>query len=159
MAKAFLICGKICCGKSTYACHLRDENKGILLSVDEIMLALFGPYSGDNHDLFIKKIQEYLLEKSVEIIQGGNNAILDWGFWAKDKRVQVKKFYQSRNIKYEFHFIDVNDEEWKARIAQRNNAVLSGKAAAYPVDENLAAKFEDLFEFPAEDEIDVWVHC
>ena len=109
--------------------------------------------------MFIKKIQEYLLEKSVEIIQGGNNAILDWGFWAKDKRVQVKKFYQSRNIKYEFHFIDVNDEEWKARIAQRNNAVLSGKAAAYPVDENLAAKFEDLFEFPAEDEIDVWVHC
>lgn len=159
MAKAFLICGKICCGKSTYAYHLRDENKGILLSVDELMLALFGPYSGDNHDLYTKKIQEYLLEKSVEIIQSGHHIILDWGFWTKDSRIQAKEFYQSWNVEYEFHFIDINDNEWKTRIAQRNHAVLAGKAAAYPVDENLAAKFEDLFELPSEDEIDVWVHC
>lgn len=159
MAKVFLICGKFCCGKSTYAEHLRDEHSGILLSVDEIMLALFGLYTGDNHDSYSEKIQKYLFDKSVEIIRGGNNVILDWGFWSRSKRVQAREFYKSRNIKYEFHYIDVSDEVWKARIAQRNNLVLIGKATAYLFDENLAAKFENLFELPTEDEIDVWVHC
>ncbi len=50
MAKVFLICGKICCGKSTYAKRLQAENNAVLLSVDEIMLAVFGLYAGEKHD-------------------------------------------------------------------------------------------------------------
>lgn len=51
MAKVFLICGKICSGKSTYAEQLRVKNKtAILLSVDEIMLSIFGQYIGERHD-------------------------------------------------------------------------------------------------------------
>lgn len=159
MAKVFLICGKICCGKSTYAGRLCAENNAILLSVDEIMLALFGPYTGDKHDKYTEKIQEYLFGKSVEIIRGGNNVILDWGFWTRSSRVQAREFYKSRKIDFEFHFVDVSDEVWKARIAQRNNSVLAEKAVAYLIDENLTAKFENLFELPNEDEIDVWIHC
>lgn len=159
MAKVFLICGKIGCGKSTYAGHLCAENNAILLSVDEIMLALFGPYAGDQHDTYTEKIQEYLFRKSVEIVQGGSSVILDWGFWTRSSRTQVREFYKSRNIDCEFHFMDVSDEVWKARITQRNNSVLAGKAVAYLIDENLMAKFKNLFELPVEDEIDVWVHC
>ncbi len=36
MAKIFLICGKICSGKSTYAEQMRIQNHAALLSVDEI---------------------------------------------------------------------------------------------------------------------------
>lgn len=36
MAKIFLICGKICSGKSTYAERIRMKNHAVLLSVDEI---------------------------------------------------------------------------------------------------------------------------
>ena len=41
MAKVFLICGKICSGKSTYARKLMENRQAVLLSADEIMLALF----------------------------------------------------------------------------------------------------------------------
>lgn len=159
MAKAFLISGKICCGKSTYAERLRIENNAVLLSVDEIMLAVFGPYTGDKHDEYTEKIQKYLFEKSVEIINSGINVILDWGFWSKCKRTEAREFYTVRDIECEFYYIDISDKVWKERIEHRNELVLKGENAAYIIDSNLAAKFESLFEPPSEDEIDVWVHC
>ncbi len=159
MAKAFLICGKICCGKSIYAERLRVENKAVLLSVDEIMIAVFGSYVGDKHDEYTEKIQNYLFQKSVEIIKSGMNVILDWGFWSRCKRSTAREFYTVRGIECEFYYIDVSDEVWKERIAHRNELVLKGEKAAYIIDKNLMAKFVSLFEPPSEREIDIWVHC
>lgn len=159
MAKVILICGKICSGKSTYAERLRIDNKAVLLSVDEIMLALFGLYAGNKHDEYTEKIQSYLFEKSVDIIQSGINVILDWGFWSESSRSAAKEFYTARDIESEIHYIDVSDEVWKERITHRNKLVSKEEQKAYIIDDNLAAKFGDLFEPPAEDEIDVWVHC
>lgn len=159
MAKAFLICGKICCGKSTYAKRLCAEYGAVLLSVDEIMLTVFGPYTGDKHDEYTERIQNYLFQKSVEIIRSGMNVILDWGFWSSRKRSAAKEFYTVRGIECEFHYMDIGDEVWKERIARRNELALRGEYMAYIVDENLAAKFESLFEPPSEREIEVWVRC
>lgn len=157
MAKAFLICGKICCGKSTYAERLRAENKAVLLSVDEIMLAVFGPYAGDKHDEYTEKIQNYFFQKSVEIIKSGMSVILDWGFWSRCKRLAAREFYTAQGIECEFYYIDISDEVWKERIARRNELVLKGENSAYLIDENLMEKFVGLFEPPAESEIDIWV--
>lgn len=159
MAKVFLICGKICSGKSTYAEQLRIEHKAVLLSVDEIMLSMFGLYAGDRHDEYAERTQKYLFEKSVEIIETSTNVILDWGFWTRDKRTWAKEFYESQRIEYEFHYIDISDETWRARLEHRNRAVSAGEVNAYLVDDNLAAKFEALFEEPDKEEIDVWVEC
>ena len=157
MAKVYLICGKLCSGKSTYAAELRRRNKAVLLSCDEIMLSLFDPYLGDQHDTIAGKTKKYLYEKSVEILDTGINVILDWGFWRKKERDYAKEFYQSQNIAYEFHYLDINDETWKARLNKRNQDILNGNAQAYFVDDNLAQKFERLFEMPDKDEMDVWV--
>lgn len=158
MAKVCLICGKICSGKSTYAKYLRTENKAVLLSVDEIMLALFGLYAGDKHDEYTEKIQRYFFEKSVELIQNEINVILDWGFWSKLRRLEAKEFYALHNIECEFYYIDISDELWKERIIHRNKLVLKGENEAYIIDSNLIEKFESVFEPPSKDEIDVWVH-
>ena len=96
MPKVILICGKICCGKSTYAEKIRTANKAVLLSVDEIMLAVFGQHAGDKHDEYCENLQKYLFEKSLEIIKIGRDVILDWGFWQKEKRDFAKEFYRRR---------------------------------------------------------------
>ena len=155
MVKVFLICGKICCGKTTYAEKLCAENNAVLLSVDEITLALFGQHCGDKHDVYVERTEKYLLNKSLELIQKDINVVLDWGFWTKAERLAVKEFYESRGIEYEFHYIDVSNEIWKYRLNKRNNAVLAEETSAYYVDDNLAAKFASIFEVPSEDEIDV----
>ena len=157
MAKVILVCGKLCSGKSTYAEKLRREHPAVLLSIDEIMLALFGLYAGERHDEYAEKTKKLLYGKSVELVAAGVDVILDWGFWRKAERTAAKAFYAARNIPCEFHFLDVRDDVWKERIEKRNRAVAAGKAVAYPVDEALAEKFASRFEAPGEDEIDVWI--
>lgn len=157
MAKVIMICGKICSGKSFYAQQIRREQGGVILSADEITLALFGQDAGDKQDVYTAKLKSYLFEKSAELIAAGINVILDWGFWTKNERDFARAFYTDKNIKCEFHCIAISEKEWKKRLKKRNNSVESGKTNAYYVDEGLAKKVEAIFEIPSEDEIDVWV--
>ena len=155
MPKVYLICGKICSGKSTYAEQLRVQNHAVLLSTDEITLALFGQHCGDKHDDYVERTQNYLFNKSLELVEVGINVILDWGFWMKEERDYARAFYNSRNIECEFHYINISDKTWKARLKKRNNAIIDGETNAYYIDDNLAIKFASIFEVPSEDEIDV----
>lgn len=157
MPKVFMMCGKICSGKSTYADKLRTERNAVVLSVDEITLALFGQNAGDKLDHYVEKSEAYLYRKSIDIIDTGINVILDWGFWTKKEREFAKCFYASRNIECEFHYISIDNSEWQNRLQKRNKDILEGKSNSYYVDEGLAAKFESIFELPDKDEIDVWI--
>lgn len=158
MAKVIMICGKICCGKSTYAQRLRAENSAAVLSVDEIMLAMFGQHVGDKHDEYVERTKKYLFSKSVEFIGAGIDVILDWGFWTKAERKYAREFYAARNIKCELRCISISEETWAQRLAKRNALVKEGKTDAYYVDENLARKFASIFEAPDEGEIDTVVN-
>jgi len=155
MPKAIIICGKICSGKSTYAEKLRVKEKAVVLSCDEITLALFDQHIGENHDSIVERTQKYLFAKSLEIIEVGINVILDWGFWTKEERDCAKQFYKSRNITCELHYINISDGKWKINLKKRNSAIGEGKANAYYVDNSLAKKFESIFEIPNDNEIDV----
>ena len=148
MPKAIMICGKLCSGKSTYAKKLQKENKAVILSVDEIMLALFGQDAGEKHDDYVTVIKEYLYHKSLEIINSGTDVILDWGFWTREERVYASSYFGSNGVAAEIYYIDIDDCEWYRRIEKRNQDVLAHKSDAYYVDEGLAAKFASIFEKP-----------
>ncbi len=148
MAKIFLMCGKICSGKTTHAEKLRKEYNAVILSVDEITLALFGQDAGEKHDYYVEKLKEYLYKKSLEILEAGVNVVLDWGYWIKAERDFAREYYSSHNVEYEFHYIDISDEEWYRRLAKRNEDVLAKKTDAYYVDDGLAKKFQAIFEKP-----------
>ncbi len=158
MAKVYLICGKICCGKTTYAQKLCDENNAVLLSVDEITLSLFGQHCGDKHDEYVERTEKYLLYKSLELLPKSINVVLDWGFWTKAERQSVREFYKSRGIESEMHFVEISDDTWKHRLNKRNMAVLAEETSAYYVDDPLALKFASIFEVPGENEIDIVYH-
>lgn len=156
-AKVTAICGRICCGKTTYARGLCERYGAVLLSVDEVMLAVFGQYAGERHDEYAAGVRRYLLAKSVEIIKSGVSVVLDWGFWRRADREEVKAFYAARGIMCEMHYLDICGGEWKKRVDARNASVSSGYDGAYYIDENLAAKFSARFEEPERGEVDVWV--
>jgi len=152
-----MICGRICCGKSTYAHKLRIQHKAVILSADEIMLALLPPYLGDRHEEYVEKTQNYLFNKAAEIANTGIDVILDWGFWSDDERQNAKQFFSRRNIKCELHYLALSDTEWQTRIEKRNTAVSAGDPGAYYVDENLANKCLARFQPPQPQEIDVLI--
>ena len=61
MGKVILICGRLCCGKSTLARKLADERGAVILSCDEVSLSLFPEGLGENHDAMTDRIKCYLL--------------------------------------------------------------------------------------------------
>lgn len=152
----YLICGKICAGKTTYSHMLAKAKKAVLLSTDEITLAIFGQHIGEKHDEVVESVQNYLFEKSLEILESGINVLLDWGFWLKEERDYAREYYSSRGIQCEFHYIDVSHDTWMDNIAKRNQAVIESRTSAYYIDDNLAKKFAGIFEEPTRSEIDVW---
>ncbi len=152
----YLICGKICAGKTTYSHMLALAKKAVLLSTDEITLAIFGQHIGEKHDEVVESVQRYLFEKSLEILGNGINVLLDWGFWLKEERDYARDYYSSRGIQCEFHYIDVSYDTWMDNIAKRNQAVLENRTSAYYIDDNLAKKFDSIFEEPERSEIDIW---
>lgn len=154
MPKVIMTCGKLCSGKTTYAKKLQKAGKAVILSVDEIMLAVFGRDAGKNHDEYAARMKRYLYQKALEIINNGLDVILDWGFWTKEERAFARSFFGSNGITNEFHFIDIDHDEWHKRIEKRNRDVLANNSDAYYVDDGLSEKFNSIFEKPDPSEID-----
>ena len=158
MSKVYLICGKICCGKTTYSKKLCQENNAILLSVDEIMLSLFDQCCGEKlHQEYERRIKDYLFTKSLEIIEKGFDVVLDWGFWTMEERESVKEFYKSRTIDCELHYIEISDETWEQQLNKRNKEILENKTKAYYLEHNRALEFASMFKKPDNEEIDIFV--
>ena len=158
MANVVFVCGKICCGKTTYSKTFCEENNAVLLSVDEITLAVFDGDLGEKHDEYVKRIKLYLLKKVVEIVRVSTGVVLDWGFWTKAEREFTRTFFLDNGIETEMHYLDVSDEQWQKNIRKRNAEVLAGKISAYYVDDGLLEKLVSLFEMPEKDEIDFLIH-
>ncbi len=160
MAKLILICGKLCCGKTTYAKRLAKEIQAVRLSCDDIMLVLFGKDLGDKHDDVAQRVQNFLIQQSLEIYEAGVSVIVDFGFWRKAQRKSITDLYAQAGITPEWHYIDIDDETWKRNIAKRNAVVMKNETLDYYVDEGLAHKCETLFEKPQPDEMDVcFINC
>ena len=153
MPKVLIMCGKICSGKSTYAEKLKLENKAVILSVDELTLALFENQAGEKLDFYVEKLKEYFLKKSLDIVEAGADVILDWGFWTKKESDYAREFYDSRNISYQFYYMNVGIDEWKKRILKRNQKIKREQLEAYPIDKGLLSKVEKMFEEPDRKEL------
>ena len=157
MAKVILTCGKLGCGKTTYAKRLCAERGAMLLSADELMLSLFGQDAGEKHDEYLEKVKAWLLNRSLELVSLGVDAVLDWGLWTKAERAELRAFYAARAVPCEIHYLELDEEVRRQRIDERNRAVLSASARDYYVDEGLASKLDRLFAPPEPSEADVWV--
>ena len=156
MCKAIMTCGKICCGKSTYARSLQAAGNAVILSIDEITLELFPDGAGEMHDVYARRAEQYLLSLSLQILKTGADVILDWGLWTRAQRDWLRGFWAEHGVEYEIHYLRISREEWERRIRIRN-AKQAEAPSAYFVDEGLLRKVEDLFEEPAEEEADVIV--
>lgn len=154
--KAYLICGSICTGKTFYAKQLSYAENAVILSCDEIENDLFQKDLGEAHDEMAERIHRYLLKKAAEIISHGTNVILDWGFWRKTDRQSASSYFKSRNITYEWHYMDTSLERQEKNIEYRNQVVQNGESSDYYVDSGLLEKCSRLFEPPSREEMDVW---
>ena len=156
MGKIIAVCGKICSGKTCYSNKLKLKENAVILSCDELTSILFDNNLGDAHDEMSKKIWKYLQQKAVDIVKTNTNVILDWGFWSKRDRQEIREYFKSQNIKVEIHYIDIDEASWQKNISERNARVLEGKGGSdYYLDEGLMKKLLSKWEEPEKNEVDV----
>ena len=157
MAKLLCICGKIGCGKTYYANRLKEQEHAVILSTDEVTYDLTNNQQGEGYDEFARRVNLYLRKKAVEIVNAGCTVILDWGFWTKENRKEIKRYGENNGVLVEMHYIDIDDKTWYENIEKRNNEVISGNGgSSFYVDEGLLNKVSSLFEIPEKEEIDIW---
>lgn len=159
MSKVIMLCGRLCSGKSTYSATLRDELGCVVLSVDELMIALLGRETGAMHDEYVRRAKQYICGKAADIARAGADVVLDQGFWTRAERDSAREFFASRGVDCELRYLRITDEEWERRIAKRNAEVAAGRSDAYYVDDGLKAKFTAMFEEPTEDEADTVIEA
>lgn len=159
MAKVILICGKLCSGKTTYTQALLSREDGVLLSSDELMHALYHHQEGPQHDQLARDAQAYLYKKAAQIARAGCTVVLDWGFWTRAMRREASAYFEGQGVAYEWHYLDIADNAWRANIDSRNRAVREGRTTDYYVDEGLLQKMLSRFEPPTREEMDVWRAC
>ena len=157
MAKLLCICGKIGCGKTYYANRLKEQEHAVILSTDEVTYDLTNNQQGDGYDEFAIRVNLYLRKKAVEIVNAGCTVILDWGFWTKENRKEIKRYGENNGVLVEMHYIDIDDKTWDENIEKRNNEVIYGNGgSSFYVNEGLLNKVSSLFEIPEKEEIDIW---
>ena len=153
MAAVFLICGKICSGRSTLAQKLAKESSAVILSCDEIMTLFPQPEGDEAYAAVSAKVKAYLLQKAAEIVSSGTNVILDWGFWQKAERAKTAAYFARKAIPTAWHYLDIGQAQWQERIARRN--AVPGPSDYY-VGEGLLQKCVRLFEAPDAEEARTW---
>ena len=159
MAKVIMTCGRICCGKSTYARKLQENRNAVILSIDEITLAMFPEGTGEMHDTYVNRAEQYLLALSLQILKSGVDVILDWGLWTRAQRERLRAFYTEHGVENEIHYLRISTEEWERRIRKRNTQQKEEEPQAYFVDEGLLRKVESMFEEPSDAETDLLVEA
>lgn len=157
MSTLYLICGKICSGKTYYAKSLKEKYNAVVLSTDEVTYDLINNEQGDFYNIFAERVNNYLKKKAVEICRSGANVILDWGFWTKKNRAEMTDYLKSNGVSYEWHYIDVADDIWKHNIIERNKRIEEGNGGSdFYVDDGLLHKLLSMFEVPDVSEVDIW---
>lgn len=156
MGTVYLICGKICSGKTYYAKQLAKDKNAVILSCDELSKPILSLGLESMHDELLPKIKEYLLKTTQDIVKCGTNVILEWGFWSEKDRKYIAKRLEEYQVSYEWHYIDVSDERFQKNIVSRNETANLPGSTDYYVDEGLLEKCLSQFEIPSEEEMTVW---
>ncbi|MBQ6289375.1 AAA family ATPase [Aristaeella hokkaidonensis] len=159
MAKVIMTCGRICCGKSTYARKLQENRNAVVLSIDDITLTLFPEGAGEMHDTYVLRAEQYLLSLSLQILESGVDVILDWGLWTRAQRDRLRAFYTGHGVENEIHYLRLSPEEWERRIRKRNAEQNKEEPQSYYVDEGLLRKVDSLFEEPSDTETDLLIEA
>ena len=148
--KVILLIGRICCGKTTYARTLPGT---MLLSCDQLMQTMFPGGCGDQHDALAARARSYLFSQARQAAAAGVTPVLDFGFWTPQMRQEAIDALPGCEL--DWRYLNVPEDEWARRIAQRNAAIRDGHGdpSDYYVDEGLLAKVSALFIPPTADEL------
>ncbi len=151
MATLHLMVGLPCSGKTTLARRLEVERAALRLTPDEWQLRLFGQDAeAPEHDTRHGLIEAMLWDIAAQALVLGTNVILDYGFWAREEREDLRSRARQLGASSEIHFLDTPTDELLRRLAARNAQPAPG---AFYIPEEMMKPWIAFFQRPGPDEL------
>src|SRR3989338_2223141 len=148
---AYVICGFIGAGKTTFARKMEKETKAIRITKDEWIIKIFGNKitSDKNFEVYDKNITELATNIAFKILKAGKDVILDEGFWVKSQRDDIKKKILQVGAKPIFYYVKTSVEKMKERVINRSN---NPTKDSFEINEEMFDKYLKYWEPPKKEE-------
>jgi predicted kinase len=142
-----LLCGLPAAGKTTVARELADAYGAVRLNADEWKLALgIDPFDDDAR----VRLEAQLLALTQRLLTLGTSVILEWGFWARVERDELRDMARSLGAEVELRFLDVPYEELVRRVVERT------ANGGIPITADHMETYRGTFQPPTEEELSLF---
>ncbi len=142
-----LLCGLPASGKTTLARELADAYGAVRLNPDEWELALgIDPFD----QAFQVRLEGQFWALTQRLLVLGTSVILEWGFWARSERDELREAARSLGAAVELRFLDAPYDELVRRVVDRH---ANGGLA---ITESHMERYRIMFQPPTEEELSLF---
>lgn len=139
-----LLCGLPASGKTTLARELAEAYSAVRLNADEWKLALgIDPFDDDLR----VRLETQLLTLTQRLLTLGTSVILEWGFWARSERDDLRQMARSLGAAVELRFLDVPYDELVRRVVERT------AKGGIPITASHMERYRGMLQPPTDDEL------
>ncbi len=119
---AYIICGFIGAGKTTFSRKLEKETGAIRITKDEWIVTIFGNKItlDKNFEDYDKRITQLAKDFAFKILQSGGDVILDEGFWLKSQRIDIRKKISELGATPVLYYVKSSIDTMRARVVDRS---------------------------------------
>lgn len=151
-----LICGSTGAGKTTYAREFASSNGGVVFSIDEWMVSLFGEDAPKNLSpawIFprVLRCEAQMWAMALQLGKLNIPSILDFGFQRYEHRQRYANFAKQAQFTTRLHVLDVDASERWERIEARNKN--QGETFHMEITRGMFDYIETTWELPSDDEM------
>ncbi|CAM2889967.1 AAA family ATPase [Janthinobacterium lividum] len=117
-----LVCGKIASGKSTLTTRLASAPHTVRISEDSLLAQLYPGQiaSLTDYAACATRLRAAIAPLALQMLQAGVSVVLDFPANTPASRAWMRELFQQAGTPHMLHYLDVPDEECKARLRQRN---------------------------------------
>jgi predicted kinase len=142
-----LLCGLPASGKTTLARELAETYGAVRLNADEWKLALgIDPF---DEDLRVR-LEAQLLALAQRLLTLGTSVILDWGFWARSERDELREVARSLGSAVELRFLEVPYDDLVQRVVERT------ANGGIPITASHMDGYRVIFQPPTDEELSLF---
>lgn len=146
-SRLVLLCGLPAAGKTMLARDLAESYRAVRLNADEWKLALgIDPFDDDAQ----LRLETQLLALTQRLLSLGTSVILEWGFWARVERDDLREMARSLGAAVELPFPRRPYNELVRRVVERT------ANGGIPITADHMNTYRGLFQPPTDEELSLF---
>ena len=148
MSIVYLVYGFLGSGKTTFSHQLAQQHAAIRFSIDEWYLRIFADSATHELDsIYWKRLTDALNELWPQVAKRGIDVVLDFGFWSRDLRDEVRSLAHSVGAETRLYWVQCPDAVALERCLARN-----GTSGSFVISEEGFQEMKQRFESLGPDE-------